>query len=810
MCNMRVLPSLPYIKLTIPLTKGLFALFFLLLTCSLAGYAQNNGTVSGKVTDAGSKAIEFANVFIKGTEAAVQTNADGFFSLSAPEGDYDLVVSFVGYSSRTSRIHITGGLTTNLGTIALSGSLNVDEVVVTGKTQNTAIKEEGFNVTVLDTRKLYSTSADLNQALNRTTGIRIREEGGVGSNFSFSLNGFSGKQVKFFLDGIPMDNFGSSLTLNNLPVTMAERIEVYKGVLPIHLGADALGGAVNIVTRANPNFLDFSYGFGSFNTHKAAVNGAFTNLKSGLTFRANAFYNYSDNNYKVDVQPINLTTGQKEATREVERFHDAYKSGTLQLEGGVTGKKYADLFLVGLIASGNDKEIQTGVTMEQVFGARTTRSSSVIPTVKYRKANLFVKGLDLSLYSAYNMTQNRFVDTTRLQYNWNRETKETSTAEFVRTQLKNRDSEGLVTANLSYALFPDHSLSFNYVLSDFGRKSSDVEDPQNVTFRYPQALNKQVLGLAWQMNKKRFTATAFSKLYHLDASSFEQVSDGTGEPNYQPIQTKTNNIGYGTALGGFILPQLQLKASYEHTYRLPEAIELLGDGLFVRRNSALKPENSDNVNAGAMYSFKPHPDHQFALEANYIYRNSDDYIRLDQRQAQPIDRQYINMGNVVTNGVEGDFRYSWKNRLQMGLNFTYQSIVDREEFLTSTNLTGTTVYRNLGYGYRIPNMPYLFGNAEVGYSFTDLGTKNNVLTLNYNLNYVEEYYFTPEHLGSNNQDVIPRQVAHNAMINYTLHGGKYGLSLEARNLTDSKLFDNYLLQKPGRSFFLRARYFISK
>ncbi|WP_242693242.1 TonB-dependent receptor [Sabulibacter ruber] len=800
-----------YIKYTIPFKPGFYFFFLLLLVCPKVGQAQNTGSVSGRVTDAGNKAIEFANVSIRGTEAAAQTKADGSFFLSAPAGDYELVVSFVGYSTKTARIQIIAGRTNNLGAIALSGSLNMDEVLVTGKTQNTAIKEEGFNVTVLDARKLYSTSADLNQALNRTTGIRVREDGGVGSNFSFSLNGFTGRQVKIFLDGIPMDNFGSSLTLNNLPVTMAERVEVYKGVLPIHLGADALGGAVNIVTRANPNFLDVSYGVGSFNTHKASVNGAFTNPTNGLTFRANAFYNYSDNNYKVEVNPIDLSSGQKaEKSVEVERFHDAYKSGTLQLEAGVTGKQYADLLLVGLIASGNDKEIQTGVTMEQVFGARTSRSSSVIPTVKYKKANLSVEGLDLSLYSAYNMTQNRFVDTTRLRYNWYQETVTTSAAELNRTQLKNKDNEGLVTANLSYAINPVHSLSFNYVMSDFGRKSSDVEDPENVTFQYPQALNKQVMGLAWQVNKKRFNATAFSKLYLLNASSFQQVLDGTGTGSYQAIQTKTSNIGYGAAVAGFLLPQLQLKASYEHTYRLPEAIELLGDGLFVRRNSALKPENSDNVNVGAIYSFKLRTDHHFAVEASYLYRNSRDYIRLDQQQTQPIDRQYINVGDVITNGVESDFRYSWKNKLQVGLNLTYQNIIDRQEFYISENFMGTKTERNWGYNYRIPNTPYLFGNAEAGYSFTNLGTKDNVLTLNYSLNYVEEYYLTPHHLGFNNDDVIPRQAAHNAMVNYTLQNGKYGLSLECRNLTDSKLFDNYLLQKPGRSFFLRARYFINK
>ena len=130
----------------------------------------------------------------------------------------------------------------------------------------------------------------------------LEKHGGMGSAFNFSLNGFSGDQVKFFMDGIPLDNYGSSFTLNNIPTNMAERIDVYKGVVPIELGGDALGGAVNIVTNKSVRrYIDASYSYGSFNTHKAAVNTRFTS-KNGFVTNINAFLNYSDNSYKVEAQ----------------------------------------------------------------------------------------------------------------------------------------------------------------------------------------------------------------------------------------------------------------------------------------------------------------------------------------------------------------------------------------------------------------------------------------------------------------------------------------------------------------------------
>jgi outer membrane receptor protein involved in Fe transport len=797
------------------LKKICFLLLYICLftTVTTISYGQTNtGVITGMVVDRNNEGLERATLRIEGKSNS-STNTSGQFSISAPAGMQKLIISLIGYDRKVVNINVEAGKTQAL-TITLERQSNdLAELTITGKTNAKSVKDQAFNVNVIEAKQLYNTGADLNRVLNTTSGVRIREDGGVGSNFNFSLNGFSGKQVKFFLDGIPMDNFGSSLTLNNFPINMADRVEIYKGVLPVHLGADALGGAVNLVTRSNPNFLDVSYGFGSFNTHRASINYAYTNAKSGFTVRSNAFYNYSDNNYKVLISPIRLTgdqVNQRGPEQEVNRFHDGYESATVQIEAGLTDKKFADRLLFGLIASGNDKDIQTGVTMDQVFGARTSNSTSVIPTLKYSKSDLLLKGLNLTLYGAYNMSRNDFIDTTRLKYNWLQETIATGTAELRRSQLKNKDNEGLITANVAYALGDNHSLSFNYVMTDFRRKSTDVEDPENITFRYPQTLHKQVMGLAWQTNYNTFTVTAFSKLYLLDVTSFEQVANGTGVPDYRQSATNISNLGYGAATAYDIIPGLQAKASFEHTYRLPEATELLGDGLFTRRNSALKPESSNNINLGALYAFRFSAAHKLSLEANYIFRNAQDYIRLDQAQTQPVDRQYINIGDVKTNGVEAEIKYAWNDNLRVGINVTYQNIIDKERFLTSTNLTGTTTSANLGYGYRIPNMPYFFGNADLGYTFNNLGTTKNILSLNYSLNFVQAYYLTIHDIGFDNSDIIPRQLAHNIMANYSLKQGKYNIALECRNLADNRLYDNYLLQKPGRSFNLKLRYFISK
>ena len=155
----------------------------------------------------------------------------------------------MGYKKVLQRLTLESGKSYNVDFSMKEDSVVLNEVTVTGKSTVQQVRDKAFNVGVVDTKKLHTTTLDIGHALDRISGVRVRESGGVGSQMNFSINGFRGKQVRFFIDGVPMDNFGSAFQLNNIPVNLSERIEVYKGVVPVGLGSDALGGAVNIVTN---------------------------------------------------------------------------------------------------------------------------------------------------------------------------------------------------------------------------------------------------------------------------------------------------------------------------------------------------------------------------------------------------------------------------------------------------------------------------------------------------------------------------------------------------------------------------------
>ncbi len=793
--------------------KQLICFFILSITFSLYSnvLGQNNGTVTGRIIDTNKKPVEFVKISIEKTDIGSYTNENGeYHLLNVPGGNRTIIISGVGITTQNKMVQIVSGKETIVPDIEINNSIELNEVAIIAKTEARKQQEQAYAITVLDFKKSYNTTAPLNKLLNNISSVRIREDGGVGSDYNFSLNGFSGNQVKFFMDGIPMDNFGSSFNLSNISVNMAERVEVYKGVLPVSLGGDALGGAVNIISRKDMNYLDASYSIGSFNTHRASVNGAYTDLKSGFTIRTNAFFNYSDNNYRVFVPVVDLNTNQKSGEQWVNRFHDKYQSAGLKLETGIVNKSFADYLLAGVILSENDKDVQTGATMDAVYGGVKSKSNSFIPSIRYKKSDLFTEGLSLSLYGAYSKVNSFNIDTLARNYNWFGEwVASPDKGESYYTNAEINNSEWISNSNLTYSINEHHLISANNLFSSVERKIFDEADPQNESNKIPQNLKKNITGLGWQANYKRWTATVFGKLYHLQSSTYKIMEQYTVNEHLEKINDEKTNYGYGAAVTAFILPKLQGKLSYEHAYRLPESTEMFGDGLIQQRNPDLKPESSDNFNLGLTYehSFKLHT---FFVDANFIYRDTKDFIRKGVSLTANPTTGYENLGNVLTQGIEGGLRYQWKDLLILGANMTYQNIIDNQQFEENKNsYVGEGISENITYKQRLPNIPYLFGHADLGLKFKNIALKNSELTVDYAINYVHDYYLSFPGLGAKStKKFIPEQISQDIALGYSLQNGRYNIVLECTNLTDAKLYDNYRLQKPGRAFNLKLRYFL--
>jgi len=93
-------------------------------------------------------------------------------------------------------------------------------------------------------------------ALRLLPELRIKFSGGPGGLTTVSIRGSTSRQVLILLDGVPLNRPDQpSVDLSTLPIQNVERIEVLRGPFSAIYGSSALGGVINIVTRAAPQTL---------------------------------------------------------------------------------------------------------------------------------------------------------------------------------------------------------------------------------------------------------------------------------------------------------------------------------------------------------------------------------------------------------------------------------------------------------------------------------------------------------------------------------------------------------------------------
>ncbi|MDR0680470.1 MAG: TonB-dependent receptor plug domain-containing protein [Dysgonamonadaceae bacterium] len=722
--------------------------------------------------------------------------------------DYYCFVLFIFFVQITfARDNNSASLSEVDTTFIIGLSTELEEVVVMGKSKVKEINESAYNVVAIDAKSLHNTTLDLAHALDRISGVKIRETGGVGSNMQIFLNGFSGRHVKVFIDGMPIEGFGSSFRMENIPVTLADRIEVYKGVVPVELGSDALGGAINIVTKNISNtYLDASYSYGSFNTHKSNVNFGYT-TKTGLVFQVNVFQNYSDNDYKVKTVILDVdsaSAGYNTNSKEeywVRRFHDKYRNETLILKAGFLNKPWASRLMFGVTLNQENADIQNANLMKIAYGGREYKAKGIIPSIYYSKKNLFVEDLHFSLTANYNASLNNNIDTLARQYNWRGEyAPKSSKGEGQYSLSEYNNNNCFVTANLNYQIDHKHYFAVNNVYNYFTRKATDAvaNYETSTAANFMRRVNsKNVLGLSYKFEPNRkWNLSAFVKYYEVNVTGPVNISK-TSTEEYEEQSRSFNVIGYGIASTYRLTSDIQLKSSFEKSYRLPSERELLGDEILEKGNVSLKPENSYNLNLNIMYSKVVNKVHSLYLDMGFIYRDTRDYIRrqIEQRYG---GAYYTNHGRVRNLGIDTEARYFYKKQFSIGGNFTCQNMQNKEKYSSDRQLLIT-------YNDRMPNVPYLFGNMDMSYNLFDCLGKGNRLSFGYNFQYVHRFFNSWQSEG--NTIIIPKQIAHDLNLTYTLKDGKYNVTFEAKNITGELLYDNYSLQKPGRSFSLKFRYF---
>ena len=800
--------------------KILLPLYCIVAVCTtvVAQTADSRVTIDGVVTSTDNTPLDYVTIHLIGTHYGCLTDAKGEFRLEAPRGAYLLMVSSIGYEKQEIPVII------NDQGISLSVQLEeaehmLDEVVVTAKTDSRLEREEGFALSTVDTKKAMLSTLQTSELLNRTSGVKLRQSGGAGSDIQYNINGLSGNSIRIFIDGIPMENYGNSFSISSLPPSLIEKIDVYKGVVPAHLTDDALGGAINIVLKQPASkSLSTSYTYGSFNTHKWDFNGNYRNSNNGFTVQASAFFNHSDNNYKVWGDPIKVTDPQNGKVSKItaERFHDAYQSKGITLNTGFVKVRWADKFLVGAVYSDMDKEIQHGATMDVVYGNRRSKQHTIMGKVLYEKQNI-VRNLDISSNVTLARGNRQVIDTIPYMYNWlgqimtdregnplkwnkgGGEAGKATLATNIETTIAGR-------ARVAYHIVPAHTIAANVLFSGFTR---DINDPYlteaEQQFTEARRLHKTILSLDYsgKFLDERLQTNAFYKFYMQGVQLTDPVMNN-GVLEASKIARSISDHGFGATLSYSLGSRVILTSSAEYAVRLPGVTELLGNTTNnIQSSYDLRPEKSINVNIGAIIGAFRFERHSLESDINLFFRDVTDMIQ--KSLTNPTDEMYgyENLGKVRSMGVDAVVKYNFHNRLFSELNLSYTDA----RFNLRYDQHGTEY---IYYKDRLRNTPYFTTNWSVEYvAYGRLG-KESRLAFSYNMGYVHQFYRNWESLGGAGKAVIPSQLVHDIGITYSFLKRQLSLSFDVKNLFNEQVFDNWALQRPGRMFLVKLSYAISK
>lgn len=243
--------------------KKVLVLAFLCV-CLKANYAQDlyakserSGAISGRIIDEQNLPLPGASIFLKETEQGTSSDANGFYRFSGIDaGKYTLTVSYIGYETQSKTIEVSNEVLEV--DFRITEGVALKEVVVSAyiQGQNKAINQQKNSVNITNIVSADQVGrfpdANIGDALKRIPGINVQYDQGE-ARFGH-VRGTAPEFNSVMLDGdrIPSAEAETrSVQLDLVPADMIQTVEVNKVVTP-DMDADAIGGAINLITKSNP------------------------------------------------------------------------------------------------------------------------------------------------------------------------------------------------------------------------------------------------------------------------------------------------------------------------------------------------------------------------------------------------------------------------------------------------------------------------------------------------------------------------------------------------------------------------------
>jgi outer membrane receptor for ferrienterochelin and colicins len=289
-----------------PYTQRHFMRVYILWWVILYGTSTiaQSATIKGSITQ-NSKAVEYANIVLKGKALGATTDTTGNYVVEAiPAGTYTILVSALGYSNIERSIALRGNEIRTINFELIESESRFNEVVVSGTMKEVSRLESPVPVE-LYTSKFFKANPtpSLFDALQNVNGVKPQLNCNICNTGDIHINGLEGPYTMILIDGMPIvSGLSTVYGLSGIPQSLIERVEVVKGPASTLYGSEAVGGLINVITKRPTDAPVFSTDFfaTSWGEISADIAGKFSVGKKAQSLVGVSYFNYLfpvDNNH---------------------------------------------------------------------------------------------------------------------------------------------------------------------------------------------------------------------------------------------------------------------------------------------------------------------------------------------------------------------------------------------------------------------------------------------------------------------------------------------------------------------------------
>ncbi len=613
------------------------------------------------------------------------------------------------------------------------------------------------SVTIITSDEIEASGArTLQELLDDVVGIISFDDIGNGVETTIDLRGFNeGTAAAVMLDGVrinePDDN---RVNLEQIPLSVIERIEIYRGPSSSTLGAGALSGTINIVTSLIPvnDFMKIESSYGTHGTAAGRVSGGIDLGRTGLLLdasreRSEGFRENSD--YRISSLFIKM--GGSYGRPGDLSLSFLYNKSRFGAPGALTAEEMESNRI-----SAPFNKVDGGNEELRQFSLNITKD---LPHAGHLSASLFHRenGIDTLTTGRWLMgfeTQSVLQSTGFVsQYSFS-------------TRLMNRELSILSGIEAQSSSFS----SQGYFTDAGGTRFSSSPDSSNDTDLIRAGLFSQAV-----LSLSPYVSALAGMRYDRDDLKYHDLvlKEIAGDTTFSELSFKAGiNLNPSDTLGFFAL--------YSQAFLPPTVYDLFAFPLF-GSNPDLKPSRAQNHELGMRVKWKEHSTIQASLFSVDV-RDEVVFVIVDPATFTGMNQ---NIGRSRRYGLEIESSIRFSERLSGFFNYTH---IDSE------------LRSGQNRGKKIPLVPK--EKASAGLSL-DAGKKNDYL-IRLSGTYVASRYLTGD--DSNSLQLLPSYTLFNARMAKKFKN--VTLFVEGRNLLDQEYetrgitngFDLFFTPAPGRTF----------